>query len=94
MTLNIEDEERVAKKKEEKIEEITREELIETLKKLKRAKTPGEDGIENEAWRFMSQEIGEELWKLINGIWKREGIPEDWYKGIINPIFKRERRTC
>lgn len=49
MTLDIEDEERVAKKKEEKIEEITREELIETLKKLKRAKTPGEDGIENEA---------------------------------------------
>lgn len=85
MTLNIEDEETVVKKKE-KIEEITREELIETLKKLKRAKAPGEDGTENEAWRFMSQELGEEFWKLINRIWKGEGIPEDWNKGIINPM--------
>lgn len=73
MTLNIEDEERVVKKKEEEIEKITREELIETLKKLKRAKALGKDEIENEAWRFMSQEIGEELWKLINRIWKGEG---------------------
>lgn len=61
MTLNIEDEERVVKKKEEEIEEITREELIETLKKLKRVKASGEDGTENKAWRFMSQEIGKEF---------------------------------
>lgn len=38
MTLNIKDEERVVKKKEEEIKEITGEELIETLKKLKRNK--------------------------------------------------------
>jgi len=39
------------------------------LKKLKRAKTPGEDGNENEAWKFMPrkrEEIGEKFWKLIN----------------------------
>lgn len=38
MTLNIKDEERVVKKKEKEIKEITGEELIETLKKLKRNK--------------------------------------------------------
>lgn len=37
----------------------------------------------------MSTEIGEALWKLVNNIWKKGGVPEDWNKGIINPIYKR-----
>jgi len=44
--------------------DIMREEIIEVLKKLKREKAPGEDGIENEAWRYMSKELGEKFWKL------------------------------
>jgi len=31
------------------------------LKKLKKAKMLGENRIENEAWRFMSKESGEEF---------------------------------
>jgi len=31
------------------------------LKKLKRAKTPGEDENENESWKFMPKEIREEF---------------------------------
>ncbi|XP_039304823.1 golgin subfamily A member 6-like protein 22 [Solenopsis invicta] len=63
-------------------EDITKEELKEILRKLKKAKAPEEDGIENEAWIHMSHEIGEEFWKLINKIWKEKGLPEDWNKGI------------
>lgn len=37
----------------------------------------------------MSTEIGEALWKLVNNIWKKGGAPEDWNKGISNPIYKR-----
>lgn len=55
-------------------EEITTEEMIEQLKKLKREETPGENEIENEAWKLMSKEIGEVLWKLMNKIWKEGGI--------------------
>lgn len=40
----------------------------------------------------MSTEIGEALWKLVNNIWKKGRIPEDWNKGIINPIYKREEK--
>ncbi|XP_011862183.1 PREDICTED: putative golgin subfamily A member 6-like protein 6, partial [Vollenhovia emeryi] len=64
----------------EGIEEISREEVIEVIKKLKMGKATGEDGIENEAWRFMQKEMGEEFLKLINRIWKGEGIPGDWNK--------------
>jgi len=48
-------------KRKERIEEITREELKEVVRKTKRAKAPGENGIENEAWRYMTKEIGEEV---------------------------------
>lgn len=34
---------------QETVQEITREELVRQLKKLKDRKVPGEDGIENEA---------------------------------------------
>jgi len=78
---------------EEDMQEITREDLIRQLKRLKRGKAPGEDGIVNEAWRYMAKEIGEGLWKLINNIWKKGGIPEDWNKGIINPIYKRGEKS-
>ena len=58
----------------EEVEEIAKEELIEVLRKLKKAKTLGEDEIENEAWRFMSKKIGEEFWKMTNRVWKGEEI--------------------
>lgn len=86
-----EEEKRDEEEKEEGTQEITREALIKQLKKLKRRKAPGEDSIKNEAWRYMSTEIGEALWKLVNNIWKKEGVPEDWNKGISNPIYKREK---
>jgi len=54
-----ESEEEMTNRKE--IEEIAKEKLIEMLRKLKKAKTPGEEEIENEVWRFMFKKIGEEF---------------------------------
>lgn len=61
----------------EEEEEIIREEIIEQLRKLKKEKAPGENGIE--AWRLMPNEVGKVLFKLINKIWKEREIP-DWTK--------------
>jgi len=66
--------------------------MIEQLKKLKKGKAPGENEIENEAWRLMPKEVGEVLFKLLNKIWKEGGIPEEWTKGIISPIYKKGDR--
>lgn len=75
---------------EEEEEEITKEEVIKQLKKLKKGKAPGENvlnGIENETWRLMLEEIGETFMRLIN---KKEGeIPEEGNRGLIYPIYKR-----
>lgn len=82
-------EEKEGEKEEEEEEHITKEELIEHLKKLKKGKAPGENGIENEAWRLMSEEIGEAFIKLVNKIWNEGGIPEEWNRGLICSIYKR-----
>lgn len=75
--------------KEEEVEDVTKEESIRQLKKLKKAKALEEDGIENEARRYTSMEVGEVFRKLIKNIWRKEGVPEDWNKGIISPIYKK-----
>lgn len=76
---------------EEKEEEseITKEELIKQLKKMKIGKTP-EDELENEVWKFMPKNIGEAVWKLMKKLWRKGRIPEEWKKEIICPIFKKD----
>ncbi|XP_033313695.1 uncharacterized protein LOC117212779 [Bombus bifarius] len=32
---------------------------------------------------------GGALWEMLRQIWNREGIPENWRKGVICPIYKR-----
>lgn len=80
-----EEEKEESERKEEEVEDITKEELAaEEIEKGKGS----EGGIENEAWRYMSMEVGEVFWKLIKNIWRKEGVPEDWNKGINSPIYK------
>jgi len=74
---------------EEEKEEIMKKELVKQLRKLKKGKAPGENGIENEAWRLMPGIIGEVFLKMINKIWKEGGVPEEWNSGLISPIYKK-----
>jgi len=74
---------------EEEKEEITKEELVKQLRKLKKGKAPGENGIENEAWRLMPGVIEEVFLKLINKIWKEGGVLEEWNSGLISPMYKK-----
>jgi len=46
---------------EEEEREVTREEMIKRLIKLKTGKAPGENGLENEVWKHMPKSIGEAL---------------------------------
>lgn len=61
------------------MEDISKEDLIKQLKKLKKGKSPGENNIENETWRLMPREIGKVFWKLINKIWNYERLEEGSY---------------
>lgn len=87
--IEMEEEKEEEEEEEEEEQEITREEVIEQLKRLKMEKAPGEDGLENEVWRYMPKSIGEAMVNLLNKIWKGGGIPQEWKKGVICPIFKK-----
>lgn len=78
---------------EEEAQDISQEELVKQWKKLKMGKAPGEDGIENEAWKYMTTEIGDVLGRLLNSVWKNGKIPEDWKEGIISLIFKKGEKS-
>jgi hypothetical protein len=71
------------------IEEITREELEQQLRKLKRKKAPGRDGIQNESWMYGTEREVDRLLEIMNGVWKGEGFPQEWKEGIICPIYKK-----
>lgn len=52
--------------------EITEEEVWKQIKKLKKGKTAGEDGIENKAWIYGGGIIVSRLTRLINKVWNGE----------------------
>jgi hypothetical protein len=67
---------------------------VETaIAKSKRYKSPGSDQIPEE----MIQAGGETLWsdihKLINSIWNKEEVPDQWKESVISPIYTKGHKT-
>ena len=66
----------------------TAEEVEKAIKKLKPRKAAGEDGIIGEALAWGGEKLHEEVTKLIQEIWEKEEVPEEWGGGMLVPIFK------
>ncbi|XP_023319410.1 uncharacterized protein LOC111694680 [Trichogramma pretiosum] len=69
-------------------EKIGEEEFNNVLRRLKRRKAPGIDGIQNEAWNN-SGKLRSKLKGILDRIWKGEEIPEDWKTAVIVPLYKK-----
>ena len=67
----------------------TRDEISDSLKKLKNHKSPGEDGITNEQLKFGERGLIHQLELLFAKVWKDEVNPDDWLKGVIIIIGKK-----
>ncbi|XP_067209997.1 uncharacterized protein [Linepithema humile] len=85
------EEERIQKTDEED-KEISREELVRQLRKLKKGKTPGENGIENEAWRLMSEEVREKGEKEETKNYRGVTLMDTAYKIYANILNERLRK--
>ena len=56
------------------------------IKKLKRSKSSRNDQISAELIKESSRSIRSESHILINSIWNKEELPEEWKGSIIVPI--------
>ena len=65
------------------------------IEKLKRHKSPDVDQISAELIQAGSRTTCSEILKLINVIWNKEKLLEEWKESIIVPIYKKgDKRDC
>ncbi|XP_070531437.1 golgin subfamily A member 6-like protein 2 [Cardiocondyla obscurior] len=62
---------------EDNEEDINREEFENVIRRLKKGKAAGSDGLENEIWKWGGGEVKEKLWKMCKRVWRGEGMPEE-----------------
>jgi hypothetical protein len=63
------------------------------IEKLNRHKSPGTDQIQAELIKAAGRTICSEIHKLINSIWNKEDLPEDWKESIIVPVYEKSDKT-
>lgn len=69
--------------------QLTDEEIEVQMKKMKKIKAAGQDGVKNEAWMYSQGEVRERLKEIIKKVYRGEGFPEEWRTSIIHPIWKK-----
>ena len=69
---------------------INREEVEVALKGMKHGKAIGPDGIPVEVWKTLGEEVVGILLDLLQKIFEREKMPEEWRDSVIVPICKEK----
>ena len=82
-------EERGGRRAEDGEQRIEREELRKVLRKLKKGKAAGEDGVPNKVWKLGGEKVEEWVWRFCNRVWRGEGWPESWKDSVIVPLVKK-----
>jgi hypothetical protein len=72
------------------VRRIQEAEIGEALKRMKRGKAMGPDGIPIEVWRYLGARAIVWLTKLFNLIFRSNKMPEEWRRSILVPIFKNK----
>ena len=74
----------------------TMEELRLAIAKTKMNKSPGNDGIPAEIYKFGGEELTRRLHQLIEKCWLERRVPQDFKDVLILPIFKNkgDHRDC
>jgi hypothetical protein len=72
-------------------QDVTIEEITETLKNLPKGKTLGSNGIPNEILKALSPEIAEGLTRVISGVFASGTLP-DRYKKSVTIVIRKESK--
>jgi hypothetical protein len=60
---------------------------------LKKYKSPGSDQIPTELIQAGGEILLSEIHKLVNCVWNKEELPDQWKESIIVPIHKKGDKT-
>jgi hypothetical protein len=74
---------------EPKVAVPTLEEVEEAAKHHRNKRALGEDQMTAELLKYGGPDLIRYLHRLINEIWEREEMPEEWKTGLICLIFKK-----
>ena len=69
---------------------ITLDEVEKVLKLTKNCKTPGQDNINSELYKYAPEEFKLRLLQFLNNIYRENRIPNEWRNAIITPVFKKK----
>ena len=68
--------------------DFTREEIREGLRKLKKGKAAGPDGIPNELYKEGGEEMISRVERIFNEVLRVERVPERWNESRVTLLFK------
>ena len=68
---------------------ITLEEVKNAVKKMKKGKFPGGDGLPVEIIRAGGECVLNKLLNSFNIAYTTENVPPNWQKGVMSPLFKK-----
>jgi hypothetical protein len=63
------------------------------IAKLKKYKSPGSDQIPAELIQAGGELLMLEIHKLINSVWNKEELPDQFKESIIVPVHKKGNKT-
>jgi hypothetical protein len=63
------------------------------IAKLKKYKSPGSDQIPAELIQAGGEILLPEIHKLINSVWNKEELPDQWKESIVVPIHNKSDKT-
>jgi hypothetical protein len=63
------------------------------IAKLKKYKSPGSDEIQAELFQGGGEILLCAIHKLINSVWNKEELPDQWKESIVVPVHKKGDKT-
>ena len=73
----------------EEIPTPSKDEIKAAIRKLKRNKSPGSDGIPAELIKSAGDSFTDYLYQLFQRIWSTLEMPSEWSLSMITPIYKK-----
>ena len=71
------------------------EKLTTVLKGLKNNKAPGADSMVNEFLKYGGSEVRNKLLKIMNMIFEKGDVPNDFRETLIKPLYKKgDKSEC